>query len=56
MFVLKTGAIMPRTLHTRIRLGGRRTTLLNMKRVQAAVCLGATTGIGIVMLALKVFK
>ncbi|WP_334189135.1 hypothetical protein [Noviherbaspirillum sp.] len=47
---------MPRTLHTKIRLGGNRYALFNARRAQTAACIGATVGISLVMLAVQIFR
>lgn len=47
---------MPKTLHTKIRLGGSRYTLFNARRAQTAVCVGTTVGISLVLLAVQMFS
>jgi hypothetical protein len=47
---------MPKTLHTKIRLGGNRYALFNARRAQTAACVGATVSLSLLMLAIQIFK
>lgn len=47
---------MGNSLHNKIYLGRRSVAVLNSKRVQAMICVGAFASIGVVWLLIRAFK